>query len=188
MSKTAPIVQEIKRDGGRWPDMLALVNGFNDTAYAMKFKSVSRVSSAVKLWVVEEMLVLDYTTSANVCDSHYIKDFSVRLNDGVLESYAKRLWKSELTFSVDDVVLLKSPLKDLLSKKRIALPACTTTHAKAIFHASELDASGDAIAGSRIGYMAVNGSIIRVKVESIPPGKGTIKIEMDLALYTTRKQ
>jgi hypothetical protein len=184
MSKPSPVIKEIERAAGRWPEMLALVNGFNNTAYQMKWKGVKKVSSTEKIGDAGQALILDYTISSNVCDSHYIKDFSVRL-DNVLESYAKRLWKSELVFSVDNEVLLKSPLKDLLKKKLIPLPAFDT---KCLYYAADLDANGDAITNSRIGYMPVNTSILRVKLQNIPPGKGTVKIEMDLALYTTKKE
>lgn len=184
---------------GCWPPYIALVNPYRQLAYAMRFLDTRKLTFEKTIDASKDDALLNepiatHITECSVCDAAYLRAFSVRLQDGVPEDYARRLWEAHLSFVVDGVRLVnRRPLREFLGIREFVIPPCPNLlepENEILFYACALDdAQGTpkALPDKWLGYMCPNQTVICVELKDVPKGgKFSLIVNWELGIYTTK--
>ena len=195
----APAVHVVAPDKGEMPEYIALVNAIANTAFALRLDRSLRVCATKSIYTTRHegdeklpgpITLVDHKTESMVCDSIYVRAFTVRLGDGIPEADAKRLWEARFSLSIDgELMISQVPLRDLIQQREILLepleqgclfPAYPfKTDPKMEANPSLPGVDQNTVDTSKfLGYMLPNGTAIHAVLADVPRGIGLVKVEV----------
>lgn len=196
------LIEELPSESPEFPEYLALYNPIQKNAFAMRLDQPRKLSATKMIltskrpdYVFERPVsIIGYSTESRVCDAIFLKAFHVRLEDGVPEAYAKRLWEAKFSLSIDGEPMVSGrPFRELLGRKEILLPRPVDGQT-CLFAATAVkgppDGPAEVYANDWLGYMLPNGTRIDAKLDGVPGGGGLIRIKIgwSFGMYTTKSR
>lgn len=195
----APAVHVVAPDKGEMPEFIALYNPIANHAFALRRERSLKVCATKSIYTTRQagdenlpgpVTLVDHTTETRICDSQYVRGFTVRLGDGIPEADAKRLWEAKFSLSIDgELVTRQTPLRDLIQQKEITLEYAKNC---CLFPAHPFKENPKISEDARfpgvdlktvdtskfLGYMLPNGTKINATLADVPRGIGLVKIEV----------
>ena len=157
----------------RYPERLSLVNPMNRSSYPMKFSAAYKIS-AIQNVDSKFSPKISLTTDSKVSDAYYLKAFTVRTDEALLEGVKKATG----SFRVDGETLVDHVcLMDLVKARETVFGQLKK--GPCLFDAEE--------DGRWVGYMLPRASNISFELSDLPTEFDPFKIivEFELASYST---
>lgn len=172
------------------PEYAALINSINCTAYAMRCEGRSDVEQRNVVATgstpgdTVDAVVLQTTTSSQVCDAKMFVLPFVKLLTPVTPDQASQFFQARYTFSIDG----ENVIDDSAIENHLLCPACLVTGQPTASVTLLLGSPEVALLGTCQMFFLPNGTNIVATITDLPTGLGDLTINAGAILvnYTTK--